>query len=245
MSTIQPKPSCRTSKEGAGLGYVRGTSGQDPPNKPGSSSPPSHHRSTGSLQYPSSPFFRSTGSQFSLKQLSDIHTKACQEGAQAGSDITNQKDAAENDVNKHKHPSQPEHVFYKKTGPTLSLFKRHKSLSTEEERQARISQRRGSEPGRLVMDRASTLFRARLPSDPGLKVSKVDSQGDESRFCFSPYASKSVKNYFSSHPRSHPQSSQQVALSLVESHREWLRKCINPTEEADFEQLLFAEESYV
>ncbi|KAF7664160.1 hypothetical protein LDENG_00187190, partial [Lucifuga dentata] len=132
---IQPKPSCRGLKEGAGCGYVWLTPGQEPPNKPASSSPPSHHRSTGSLQYPNSPFFQATESQFSLRQLSDIHM-------------------AESSITERKHPPQPE--CYKKTGPTLSLFKQHKS--TEEERLTRLSQRRGSEPGRLVMDRASTLF---------------------------------------------------------------------------------------
>lgn len=99
-----------------------------------------------------------------------------------------------------------------------------------------------------------TFTRARLPSDPGLKVSEVDSQEGtsaaaaatpETRFCLSPFATKAVKDYFSSHPRSNPQSSQQVALALVESRREWLKRCSDPTKEPDFDQLLFAEESYV
>ena len=97
------------------------------------------------------------------------------------------------------------------------------------------------------MEQASTLGRARLPSDPGLKVSEVDPQGEtsEARFCVSPCATKVVKDYFSSHRRSNPQSSQQVALALVESRREWLKRCNDSKAEPDFEQLLFAEESYV
>lgn len=97
------------------------------------------------------------------------------------------------------------------------------------------------------MDRASTLMRARLPSDPGLKVTEVDSQGGprEARFCLSPYATKAVQDYFCAHPNSNPQSSQQVALALVESRREWLKRCSDSTAEPDFDQLLFSEESYV
>lgn len=135
-------------------------------------------------------------------------------------------------------------VFYKQTGPSLSLFKRHKSHSVEEQCQAKLYQRRGSEPSRQVV---SQVTRARLPSDPGLKVSEVDSKGGtpEARFCLSPCATKTVKDYFSSHPCSNPQSSQQVALALVESHREWLKRCSDPSADPDFDQLLFAEESYV
>lgn len=97
------------------------------------------------------------------------------------------------------------------------------------------------------MERAATLTRARLPSDPGLKVSEVDSRGGatEARFCLSPYATKAVRDYFCSHPYSNPQSSQQVALALVESRREWLKRCSDSTAEPDLDQLLFSEESYV
>lgn len=138
-------------------------------------------------------------------------------------------------------------VFYKHGGPSLSLFKRPKSQSTEQDHNARLYQRRGSEPGRQVVDRAATFTRERLPSDPGLKVSGVDSQGgtSEARYCLSPCATKAVRDYFSSHPQSNPQSSHQVALALVESRREWVKRCSDPTAEPDFDQLLFAEESYV
>ncbi|XP_035533956.1 LOW QUALITY PROTEIN: rho GTPase-activating protein 20-like [Morone saxatilis] len=212
-SSSQPKPktSCRTSKDAEG----RGRPGQEAHKprhlKQDSSSPPSHHRSTGSLQLPKSPWFHSSDSPSSAV--------------------------------KQQSPS----LFYKQSGPSLSLFKQSKSHSVEEECKPRLFQRRGSEPERQVVERAATLTRARLPSDPGLKVSEVDSQGGtpEGRFCLSPYATKAVRDYFSSHPRSNPQSSQQVALALVESRREWLRRCSDPTAEPDFDQLLFAEESYV
>lgn len=198
-------------------------------------SPPSHHRSTGSLHFPKSSWFNSSDSPLIVGQLSDSHTNT-------GGDVTNQRRAAASEVNELKLPSPS--LFYKQSGPSLSLFKRHKSQS-EEACNARLYRRRVSEPGQQAVDRTCTLVRQ--PSDPGLKVSEVDSQGgtSESRFCLSPYATKAVRDYFSSHPRSSPQSSQQVALALVESRREWLKRCSDPTVEPDFDQLLFAEESYV
>lgn len=139
-------------------------------------------------------------------------------------------------------------LFYKQSGPTLSLFRRNRS--TEEQSDAfnpQLFQRRVSEPSRVLVDRVCSLRRSRLPSDPGLKVSEVDYKDAsvEARFCLSPYATKTVKDYFSAHPRSNPKSSQQVALALVESQREWIKRCSNPQSEQDFEQLLLAEESYV
>ncbi|XP_049426750.1 rho GTPase-activating protein 20-like [Epinephelus fuscoguttatus] len=242
MSSSQPKPktSSRASKDAGGGGSrVKGRPGLDT-NKPrhlkqDSYSPPSHHRSTGSLNLPKSHSSNSE-STLTIRQLNNTNT---------GGDITNHRCAAEGEVNELKQPSPPS--LYKQSGPSLSLFKQHKSHSVEEACKTKTHKRRGSEPGRQVVDRASTLTRARLPSDPGLKVSEAESQGgtSEARFCLSPYAAKAVRDYFSSHPRSSPQSSQQVALALVESRREWLKRCSDPTAEPDFDQLLFAEESYV
>lgn len=151
----------------------------------------------------------------------------------------------------HRHFSSPP-SHHRSTGnlqcpsasPCLSLFKPHRSVG--ESPGARLHQRRRSEPGRQLVERAA-LSRTRLPSDPGLKVSEVDSLGPTTpaHFCLSPCAAKSVRDYFSSHPRSHPQSGQQVALALVQTHREWLKRCSDPAAETDFDQLLFAEESYV
>lgn len=113
-------------------------------------------------------------------------------------------------------------------------------LPLTQEHSSRLHQRRGSEPGRQVS--CSWFTRARLPSDPGLKATGVQA---EARFCLSPCASKAVRDYFSTYPCSHPHSGQQVALALVESQSQWLKRCNDPTAELDFEQLLFAEESYV
>nr|XP_043903796.1 rho GTPase-activating protein 20-like isoform X2 [Solea senegalensis] len=181
--------------------------------------PPSHHRSTGSLHLPVPAWSH------------------C-------SDATQQ--TAEPQVTERKQSSSPS-FFSQHRGPSLSLFKRRKSHSVEVERNARLHARRASEPGQRLVEQASALSHTQLPSDPGLKVSQVDSQGSasEARFCLSPHSTKAVRDYFSSHPRSNPQSSQQVALALVKSHREWLRRNSDPTAEPDYEQLLFAEESFV
>uniref|UniRef100_A0A3Q1HPC3 Rho-GAP domain-containing protein n=1 Tax=Acanthochromis polyacanthus TaxID=80966 RepID=A0A3Q1HPC3_9TELE len=219
MSSSQPKSN-------RGSNDVRGRPHRPP--KHDSSSPPSHHRSTGSLHYSKSSCFPSPQALITSEPPADSRRAAHSEAAE---------------------PKQPSpSLFYKHSGPSLSLFKRQKSHSVEEEFNSRLYQRRGSEPGRQVVDRAATLTRARLPSDPGLKVSEVDPQGggtSEARFCLSPHATKTVRDYFSSHLCSNPQSSQQVALALVESRREWLKRCSDPSAEPDFDQLLFAEESYV
>lgn len=147
---------------------------------------------------------------------------------------------------KQRSPS----LFCKHGALTLSLFK--PGRAEEVQRSARLYQRRVSEPGRQVVGRASTSSRARLPSDPGLKVTQVDSQGPksvadsaETHFCLSPHATSAVRDYFCSHPYSNPHSGQQVALALVESRREWLKRCSGPGGEPDLDHVLFSEESFV
>ncbi|XP_043966088.1 rho GTPase-activating protein 20-like isoform X1 [Gambusia affinis] len=131
--------------------------------------------------------------------------------------------------------------FYKPGRPALSLFRQPKT-PTVEDCSSRLTRRRGSEPEQQIADQASALTRTRLPSDPGLKPSHAD---QHPRFCLSPCTTKAVRDYFSSHPLSNPQSSQEVALGLAESQQEWLKRRSDATAEPDLEQLLFAEESYV
>lgn len=220
----KPKP---TSKDAGGGVHARLSPGQESHKsqlKQDSSSPPFHHCSTGSLHFPKSSWFHSSDPSLTVRQLSDNHA---------------------NTTGEVKEPLPS--LFYKQSGPSLSLFKKNRSQSVEEQSNVRLYPRRRSEPVRQVMDRASTLTLARPPSDPGLKVTEVDSQGGttEARFCLSPYATKAVRDYFCSHPYSSPQSSQQVALALVESRRKWRKRCTDPTAEPDLDQLLFSEESYV
>ncbi|XP_068447155.1 rho GTPase-activating protein 20-like [Clinocottus analis] len=216
-SQLKPRASCRALKDaGREGGRVTGRPGL----KHHSSSPPSHHRSTGSLQLPKSAWFSSSDAPPTFEQL----------GADTGGDAAVER--------KHSSPT----LFYKQGGPSLSLFKQHKAHSVEEGCDARLRRRRGSEPGRQVVDRAATFTRARLPSDPQLEVPRGRA---ETRSCLSPHATKAVRDYFSSHQRANPQSGQQAALALVESRRERLKRCSDPSAEPDFDQLLFAEESYV
>ncbi|XP_061571342.1 rho GTPase-activating protein 20-like [Cololabis saira] len=223
-----PSSQPRKSRRGSRDGGERVRASQSPH---GPHSPLFLHSSTGNLLLRQSSWFQSSESPLAA-QISD---------AGAGEDVSSRSQAPQSEGPELKPPS----LFYKPSGPSLSLFRRHKTPSAED---ARLRQRRGSEPGRQVVDRAATLTptRARLPSDPGLKVSEVDGpEGAGTRFCLSPCTTKAVRDYFSGHPGSHPQSSQQVALALVESRREWRRRCSEPTLEPDIEQLLFAEESFV
>lgn len=181
-----------------------------------SCSPPSHHRSTGSLSFPKPSWFHSSESLLP----SENHPK--HKHTATGS--------AEKKLNQ---PSTP--LLIKESSSTFRL-------PVAEQCSSRLYQRRGSEPGRQVIDRSSGITRARLPSDPGLKGTEVQA---EARFCLSPCATKAVRDYFCTYPDSNPHSGQQVALALVESRRQWLKRCNDPTAELDFEQLLFAEESYV
>ncbi|KAM4560118.1 rho GTPase-activating protein 20-like isoform 1-T5 [Odontesthes bonariensis] len=212
----------KTSRRGSRDAGDRGRPHQEPSYP--RLSPPAFHHSTGSLQFSKSSWIQSSESPLTA-QISDQTDQRC-----AAAEL--------------KQPSPA--LFYKHSGPSLSLFRRHKT-HCEDECNGRLHQRRGSEPGRQVADRAATFTRARLPSDPGTKASEAVPQGGvpEARFCLSPCATKAVRDYFSCHPSSNPQSSQQVALAVVESRREWLKRCSDPTLEPDFDQLLFAEESYV
>lgn len=218
ISSPQPGPeSSRRTSEDAG----EGRSPKSQHLKEAPASPPPNHCSTASLHLQNPPCFNSPDSRGDTNRST------------AGSDVK---------ALKKRSPS----LFYKQSRLTLSLFKPNKP--EEEQRNARLYQRRGSEPGRQLLERASTFTRARLRSDPGLKVTRVDSQQElktETHFCLSPGATKAVRDYFGSHPYSNPQSSQQVAHALVESRREWLKRCNNPSADADLDQLLFSEESFV
>lgn len=71
----------------------------------------------------------------------------------------------------------------------------------------------------------------------------------EPRFCLSPSATRAVRDYFSSQGQEDADAclrrSQEVALAIVQGKREWQsRRCSDPRVE-EFDQLFFAEESYV
>nr|XP_029516545.1 rho GTPase-activating protein 20-like [Oncorhynchus nerka] len=152
-----------------------------------------------------------------VKELREIHSQACA-ASNTGYDVTNQGNR-----------TPPQHVFFGQGGPSLSLA-RQKSHSLAPGMEGlsggRCSQRRSSEPGAahlgeaLVLDKASHPERlhreAKLgqrsksvdgSQDLGLKVSCTDQSGAP-KFCLSPSATKAVRDYFSPHTHSNPNSGQ-------------------------------------
>uniref|UniRef100_A0A4W6DQI6 Rho GTPase-activating protein 20 n=1 Tax=Lates calcarifer TaxID=8187 RepID=A0A4W6DQI6_LATCA len=117
--------------------------------------------------------------------------------------------------------------------------------------------RRASEPSKVTansnLSSSHTLDRHRISKgqtkDGGLRVSDVEPNHAEPRFCLSPSATRAVRDYFSSQDQEDADAclrrSQEVALAIVQGKREWQsRRCSDPRVD-DFEQLFFAEESYV
>uniref|UniRef100_A0A671UJZ9 Rho GTPase-activating protein 20 n=1 Tax=Sparus aurata TaxID=8175 RepID=A0A671UJZ9_SPAAU len=115
--------------------------------------------------------------------------------------------------------------------------------------------RRASDPANVTANPASniTLDRPRTsraqPQDGGLRVSEVEPNHAEPRFCLSPSATQTVRDYFSSQGQEDADAclrrSQEVALAIVQGKREWQsRRCSDPRVD-EFDQLFFAEESYV
>ena len=216
-------------------------------------SPPSHHSSTGNPQVPCPQPYQS---QLTVRQLRDIHTRACQQHSRAGIDVSKQGRAAGGELK-----PAPQTTFPGQTSPALALFRKNKTLSLnadDDDGRPWLSQRRASEPEAPQLaphlERSHRrAVRHRLSSDTGvLKVSEVDAPGGQSaepHLCLSPCAVKAVTDCcLSHHLRSGPQSGQPLAMSLVESRRVWLRRCTDPMapepDSQDLEQI-FAEESFV
>ncbi|XP_046886488.1 rho GTPase-activating protein 20-like [Hypomesus transpacificus] len=263
----------RSSGPWKGGGAERGRVTQDrspPPPRQEAESPPSHHRSLGQIHYGRSPCYQPSDKPLTVRELREIHSQAClqHQYGHTGSDVLREGQVTGREGGESKR--LPQDVFFGQTGPFLSMA-RPKSHSLTPPMDGydggRLFQRRSSEPGAvclseaLGLDRASTLHLERLHSeakqgqtsklDPGLKVSEVEPLGGQARrstetqFCLSPSATKTVRDYFSSHRRSNPQGGKQVALALVQGKRERMRRCSDPMLEPDFDKLLFAEESYV
>lgn len=80
-------------------------------------------------------------------------------------------------------------------------------------------------------------------------MSDVEPGHARPHLCLSPSATRAVRDYFSSQGQEDADAclrrSQEVALAIVQGKKEWQnRRCSDPRLE-DFEQLFFAEESYV
>uniref|UniRef100_A0A3Q2Z416 Rho GTPase activating protein 20 n=1 Tax=Hippocampus comes TaxID=109280 RepID=A0A3Q2Z416_HIPCM len=127
----------------------------------------------------------------------------------------------------------PMGVFYGQSATTL-ILKRQNSQSLTPPVQSRTLPRRRSEPT-CHPSKTATLDRPR----PRLRVSDVEP--------LSPSADRTVKDYFSAtgDAAGCARRSQEVALAVAQAKKEWRsRQCSEPRLD-DFDQLFFAEESYV
>uniref|UniRef100_UPI0037E855B9 rho GTPase-activating protein 20 n=1 Tax=Semicossyphus pulcher TaxID=241346 RepID=UPI0037E855B9 len=227
-----------------------------------SSSPPSYQQALLQLQRVRSPFYRGTEKPLTVRELRQLNDQTCtfrppntisnNPNTQTGSEVTQQ--LAKNDP--------PQGVFYGQSATTLVLQRqKSNSLTPAMEglkgRRTLPLPRRASEPAMFDANSppssSLTLDRPRTskgkPQDGGLRVSEVEPNHAAPRFCLSPSATRAVRDYFSSQGQEDADAclrrSQEVALAIVQGKREWQsRRCSDPRVD-EFDQLFFAEESYV
>ncbi|XP_059199168.1 rho GTPase-activating protein 20-like [Centropristis striata] len=213
-----------------------------------SSSPPSYQQALLQLQRSRSPFYKGTEKPLTVRELRQLHDQTCTYSPKAhtGSEVTHR-------LARNECVQPPQGVFFGQNATTLVL-QRQKSHSltptVDGQNRQRTLPRRASEPN---SNHSSTLDRLRppkaQPQDGGLRVSEVEPNHAEPRFCLSPSATRAVRDYFSSQGQEDADAclrrSQEVALAIVQGKREWQnRRCSDPRVD-DFDQLFFAEESYV
>ncbi|XP_056245613.1 rho GTPase-activating protein 20-like isoform X2 [Seriola aureovittata] len=229
-----------------------------------SSSPPSYQQALLQLQRSRSPFYKGTEKPLTVRELRQLHDLTCTHKPPtcpnnpkppAGSDVTHR-------LAGHECVQPPQGVFYGQSATTLVL-QRQKShsltpaMEVHRGRRTLPLPRRASEPNKVNansnLTSSLTLNRLRISKgqtqDGGLRVSDVEPNHAEPRFCLSPSATRAVRDYFSSQDQEDADAclrrSQEVALAIVQGKREWQsRRCSDPRVD-DFEQLFFAEESYV
>lgn len=227
-----------------------------------SSCPPSYQQALLQLQHSRSPFYKGTEKSLTVRELRQLHDQTCTYRPQnpaspnkphTGSEVTQRR-------TRNGCAQPPQGVFYGQSTTTLVL-QRQKSHSLtpamEGHKEGRSLPRRASEPVKVTAKfsppTSHTLDRPRTskgqPQDGSLRVSEVEPNHGEPRFCLSPSATRAVRDYFSSQGQEDADAclrrSQEVALAIVQGKREWQsRRCSDPRVE-EFDQLFFAEESYV
>ncbi|XP_029315563.1 rho GTPase-activating protein 20 [Cottoperca gobio] len=227
-----------------------------------SSSPPSYQQALQQLQHSRSPFYRGTEKALTVRELRQLQDPTCTSRSpipvspnspnpHTGSEVAQR-------LARNECAQPPQGVFYGQNATALVL-QRQKSHSTVMEghkgQRTLPLPRRASEPSKVTANSFSslTLDRPRSskaqPQDGGLRVSEVEPNHDEPRFCLSPSATRAVRDYFSSQGEEDTDTclrrSQEVALAIVQGKRDWQsRRCSDPRVD-DFDQLFFAEESYV
>ncbi|XP_070832492.1 rho GTPase-activating protein 20 [Chaetodon trifascialis] len=231
-----------------------------------SSSPPSYQQALLQLQRSRSPFYRGTEKPLTVRELRQLHDHTCTYRPPIPAFPNNAKPHTGSEVTqrlaRNEWMQPPQGVFYGQSATTLVLQrqKSHSLTPAMEGHKGRKNlalPRRASEPAKVTanLNPASTLSLDRphtskgQPHDGGLRVSEVEPNHTEPRFCLSPSATRAVRDYFSSQGQEDGDSclrrSQEVALAIVQGKREWQsRRCSDPRVD-EFDQLFFAEESYV
>ncbi|XP_051260346.1 rho GTPase-activating protein 20 [Dicentrarchus labrax] len=229
-----------------------------------SSSPPSYQQALLQLQRSRSPFYKGTEKSLTVRELRQLHDQTCTYRPPIPASLDNPKPHTGSEFKqrlaKNECVQPPQGVFYGQSTTTLVL-QRQKSLTSVNEGHKGMKTlplpRRASEPDKVTASSDSstslTLDRPRTskgqPQDGGLRVSEVEPNHAESPFCLSPSATQAVRDYFSSQGQEDADAclrrSQEVALAIVQGKREWQsRRCSDPQVD-EFDQLFFAEESYV
>ncbi|XP_076159876.1 rho GTPase-activating protein 20 isoform X1 [Alosa pseudoharengus] len=235
-------------------------------------SPPSYQQALLQAQHCKSMLYSPSDQPLTVRELRELHQQACTLPISASTSALpparSRRPAQRNLVSGGDHLDLPQAMFYIQSAHNLALHRRksHSLIPTAEKVLLPNPARRASEPiaTSLGLDRESTIGLERLhrqalrqttdqdsaSQSHGLRISDIEPSGEqtEPRFCLSPAATKAVRDYFSLHTHEDPHSSlkksQEVALAIVQGKREWSRRCSDPRLE-DFDQLLFAEESYV
>ncbi|XP_024142832.1 rho GTPase-activating protein 20 [Oryzias melastigma] len=223
-----------------------------------SGSPPSYHQALLQLQRTRSPFYRGSEKSLTVKELRQLHDPpSTHRAAKPGKPL--KSEGAQKLAGTGKRVQPPKGIFFGQN-PTTLILQRPKSHSltppTDVHKVRKTLPRRASEPTKvwadshrstsLTLDRPPTL-KAKSP-DARLSLSDPEPGCSTSHFCLSSSSTRAVRDYFSSQGQADPEAclrrSQEVVVAIVQG-KEWQSKrCSDPPME-DFEQLFFAEESYV
>ncbi|XP_017285675.1 rho GTPase-activating protein 20 [Kryptolebias marmoratus] len=225
------------------------------------SSPPSYQQALLQLQRNRSPFFKGAEKPLTVKELRKLHDQTCAAKRSNPPSANNPKPHTGSEVAQKPAGSEwvqpPQSVFYGQSAATLVL-QRPKShsltLAMEGVKARKTLPRRASEPAKVAGDSDPPISLTLEKPSKGrqgdrLRGSEGESKNSKQHLCLSPTASRVVRDYFSTQGQVDPEAclrrSQEVALAIVQGKKEWQsRRCSDPRLE-DFEQLFFAEESYV
>uniref|UniRef100_A0A8C7XDG0 Rho GTPase-activating protein 20 n=1 Tax=Oryzias sinensis TaxID=183150 RepID=A0A8C7XDG0_9TELE len=228
-----------------------------------SGSPPSYHQALLQLQRNRTPFYRGTEKAPTVKELRQLHDPPATYRTSKPTSPNNlkllQSEGAQRLAGTGKHVQPPKGIFFGQNATTL-ILQRSKSHSLtppmDVHKLSKTLPRRASEPAKVSADshHSTSLTLDRLPAfkakcqDARLGLADSEPHRSASPFCLSSSSARAVRDYFCSQGQADPEAclrrSQEVVVAIVQG-KEWQSKrCSDPPME-DFEQLFFAEESYV